>query len=213
MIMLEKVLKEYWFTQKQAKIYLVCLELGNAPASSIARRLWENRVTVYSALRDMCKRWIAFELIKNEIRYYTVLSPGELVIAEKKKYEKINSILPELMALSMAGQPNRPKVFYYEWFDWIKEFYEDQLTSKTTKCWFFWGKDTPKILQKYWIEEFAKKRAEKKVMSKRIISEWVYSQNFVNTDEKLLRESIVIKDLNFMINWDIWDNITNVLLV
>jgi len=37
--MLEQVLQDYGLSAKEAKLYLVCLELGSAPASTIARRL------------------------------------------------------------------------------------------------------------------------------------------------------------------------------
>jgi len=201
--MLEKTLQDFWFTEKQAKIYLVCLELGNAPASSIARKTWENRITTYSALKDMCKRWIAYELIKNEVRYYTVISPKELVITEKKKYEKINWALPELMALALTWNADRSKVYYYEWIDWIKELYEDQLSSTTWKYWFFWGNEAPKILQEYRTEYFTPKRAEKKIFSKRIVSNWVYNRVHVNTNKSGHRETLIINDPKFNLYSDI----------
>lgn len=53
---LTTILQENGFTAKEAKIYLAALELGNAPASSIARHCGENRVTVYTILKDLCKQ-------------------------------------------------------------------------------------------------------------------------------------------------------------
>ena len=54
--MLSQVLQDNGFTEKEAKIYLATLELNNAPASSIARRVNENRVTVYSILKNLIKK-------------------------------------------------------------------------------------------------------------------------------------------------------------
>jgi sugar-specific transcriptional regulator TrmB len=54
--MLKQILLDYGFTDKEADIYLTCLELGNAPVSSIARLLKDNRVTVYSILKNLVKK-------------------------------------------------------------------------------------------------------------------------------------------------------------
>lgn len=54
--MLKHLLIEYGFTDKEADIYLTCLELGITPVSSIARLLKDNRVTVYSILKNLVKK-------------------------------------------------------------------------------------------------------------------------------------------------------------
>lgn len=198
--MLERTLQEFWFTEKQAKIYLICLELGMAPASSIARRSWANRITTYSALKDMCKRWVAYELIKNEIRYYTVISPKELVASEKKKYDKINGVLPDLMSLALTWQANKSKTYYYEWIDWIKELYEDQLSCHI-KYWFFWWNKAPKILKEYRNNYLIPKRIDKKIFSKVVLSWWIYNKSRLSKEAN--REVVIINDDLFTLDCDI----------
>lgn len=41
---------------KEALVYVTCLQLGQAPASSIARHMRENRVTVYSILKNLATK-------------------------------------------------------------------------------------------------------------------------------------------------------------
>ncbi|MBU1627407.1 helix-turn-helix domain-containing protein, partial [bacterium] len=67
--MLDKILQDNGFSEKEAKIYLATLELSNAPASSIARRVKENRVTVYSVLKNLVKRGMAQEFVKGKTTY------------------------------------------------------------------------------------------------------------------------------------------------
>jgi sugar-specific transcriptional regulator TrmB len=50
------LLREYGFSEREAKIYLTCLEFGEDIPSSIARRARENRVTTYSILKDLTKK-------------------------------------------------------------------------------------------------------------------------------------------------------------
>lgn len=201
--MLEKTLLEYWFNSKQAKIYLVCLELWNSPASSIARKLWENRVTVYSALKDMCKRWIAFEMIKNDMRYYAVVSPNELLRYEKRKVEQLNAILPNLMEISMVGQNIRPKIFHYEGFDWVKDIYEDHLNSTSWKYSFIWMDNAPKVLQNYRNEYHTPKRIQNKVFSKQIMPTWIHNKEVAQKDKSSLREYKIINNSLFNVSCDI----------
>jgi sugar-specific transcriptional regulator TrmB len=46
-------LQNYGFSDKEAKVYLMALELGSSPASTIARQTGIKRVTVYSILKDL----------------------------------------------------------------------------------------------------------------------------------------------------------------
>jgi len=50
------ILEQYGFSEKEAKVYMAGLELGSAPASSIARCSGENRATVYSVIRELIKK-------------------------------------------------------------------------------------------------------------------------------------------------------------
>jgi sugar-specific transcriptional regulator TrmB len=98
--MLSQVLQDNGFTEKEAKIYLAALELNNAPASSIARHASENRVTAYTILKDLCKKGIANEITRNRIKYYTVLSPNQLMELQESKAKKLKDSLPELLAIT-----------------------------------------------------------------------------------------------------------------
>lgn len=71
--MLDQLLQDYGLSKTEAQSYLAILELGTAPVSSIARRSGENRVTVYSALKNLVKKGIAIETPKKNSTYYTVI--------------------------------------------------------------------------------------------------------------------------------------------
>lgn len=120
--MLREVLKNYSFSQKEASIYLASLELGNAIASSIARKAWENRVTTYSILKELTSKWVINELQKNWVKYFQAISPEELIRHQEQKLEKLKWILPELMAISNAYN-NKTKVCYYDWLNKVKNLF------------------------------------------------------------------------------------------
>jgi sugar-specific transcriptional regulator TrmB len=48
-----EVLKNYGFSEKESNVYLACLQLNIAPASTIARFCNEKRLAVYDILKFM----------------------------------------------------------------------------------------------------------------------------------------------------------------
>ncbi|MEI8091824.1 MAG: helix-turn-helix domain-containing protein [bacterium] len=111
--MLNQVLQENGFTGKEAKIYLATLELGSAPASSIARHAEENRITTYTVLKELCKKSIATEVIRGKIKYYTVISPKRLLKLQEEKSKKLEKMIPTLLAIA-DKHGNAPKIYFYE---------------------------------------------------------------------------------------------------
>ena len=49
-------LRDNGFSEKEALVYVTSLQLGQAPVSTIARHMRENRVTVYSILKNLIAR-------------------------------------------------------------------------------------------------------------------------------------------------------------
>jgi sugar-specific transcriptional regulator TrmB len=106
-------LQTYGFSDKEARIYLTCLELGSSLASTIARRAEINRGTAYSILEDFKRRGIVSENTKDELKYFSVLSPEALFRREEEKYEKMKSSLPNLLAIADKFG-NRPRTQFFE---------------------------------------------------------------------------------------------------
>jgi sugar-specific transcriptional regulator TrmB len=106
-------LETYGFTDKEARVYLTCLELGTSLASTIARRAEVNRGTTYSILQDFQRRGIANETIKADLKYFSVIRPELLFRLEEEKYEHMKSCLPELLAVTEKFG-NRPKTQFFE---------------------------------------------------------------------------------------------------
>lgn len=209
--MLINTLKNYWFSEKEAKVYLACLELWNAIVSSIARHSWEHRITTYSILKDLKKRWIASELTKNKVKYFSVIEPEQLLDLEEKKVEKLKQVMPELLAISNAFG-NKPKVYFYDNTQWLIQIYEDLLTSTTEIKAFFWFSDIEnKEFEKYAINEFLPKRVKKNLFAKVILPNTKWNIEYKNLDKKYNRESILLDDKIFKMKNEInlysWDKI------
>ena len=187
--MLIETLKNYWFSEKEAKVYLACLELWNALVSSIARHSWEHRITTYSILKDLKKRGVATELTKNKVKYFSVIEPEQLLDQEEKKVEKLKKVMPELLAISNAFW-NKPKVYFYEWFEKVKNLFKqivdewDNLSEEFLT--FVWTQNMDKRFDDFFKNEFVEYRKFQKNPTKAIITKeksnyWNYHQDMHNT--------------------------------
>lgn len=195
--MLEKLLTEFWFSEKEAKVYLACLELWTAPASSIARHLSENRITIYSILKVLCKRGIATEVSRRKIKYYSVITPESLVKHEEIRFNKLKDALPELSGL-MNHYWNKPKIYFYEWIEGLKNLFKDIIVEgDNMQDWeyfytFLGTKAIDPEFQKYLNTEFVPFRLGYKTKTRAIIS-WkdISEYSAYNRDN---HDSIVIED-------------------
>jgi sugar-specific transcriptional regulator TrmB len=202
--MLIKTLKNYWFSEKEAKVYLACLELWNALVSSIARHSGEHRITTYSILKDLKKRWISQELTKNKVKYFSVINPEQLLLLEEKKVEKLKKIMPELLAISNAFG-NKPKVYFYEWREKLQNLFLEILKhweTMTEPFLSFTGTENiDKEFEKFLVWEFREKRSKIKIWTKVIMSDinWVYNKYHYESDY----ETVTISDPIF----EMWNEI------
>lgn len=196
--MLTTVLEQFWFSEKESKVYLSCLELWHAPVSSIARNIQENRVTTYSILKNLVARWIAQTTTKNKSTYYSVISPDKFLEIQQTKCQNFKDKLPEFMAMSSKFD-NKPKVQFYEWLESLKYVYEQIILSgadmekSESFLTFVWTTDIDPRLQKYLVEDFVPWRLKYKTKTKAIISKQSVDQPYSKYN-KSKHEYVIIDD-------------------
>lgn len=127
--MLTNILEKQGFSPLEARVYLATLELGQAPASRIATKLNENRVTVYSALEAMKKRDLVLTVVKNKVVQYSAISPKSLLKNMQEKADSLAEAMPELLALSTLFNSDKPSVQFYEGVEGLKMVYEDTVSE------------------------------------------------------------------------------------
>jgi sugar-specific transcriptional regulator TrmB len=97
------ILYTYGFSDKEAKIYLILLELGTSPASTIARRSEIKRVTTYTVLEEMEKKEMVVCSIVDKIKYYSPVHPEVLLKQTEEKYTLLKNTLPSFLQLMDSG--------------------------------------------------------------------------------------------------------------
>lgn len=118
--MLERDLIEIGLNEKEAKVYLASLELGQSTVQDIAKKAAVNRATTYFVIEGLMKSGLMSSFHKGKKQYFIAADPDRLVevleqekdILEKRK-ENLKKLLPQLQSINNK-QSNRPVVKYYE---------------------------------------------------------------------------------------------------
>jgi len=191
---LSDFLQEYDFTPRQSKVYLATLELGNAPASSIARFCGENRLTTYSVLKELIKKWFAQEKINNSVKFYTASSPDLILNRQKYKTEQLESKLPELMAM-MNTLNNKPKVKFYEGHKSMEEAYMDTILEKdSTMLSFLWVSSLDREFKIFLDKIYLPERIKMNINAKVLLQLNEHTVNYKKQNKKILTETLMIDD-------------------
>lgn len=196
MLPLGYVLEQQWLTAPEARIYLCALELWVAPASQIARKLDENRVSVYSTLQLLVKKGIIVEITKNKVKQYIPLSPDKLLERSQSKTDMLGGVMSDLLALT-ANDQGRPSVQVYEWIEWIKMCYEDtlQYPDSELKAFLGYGK-VEKTLQRWLNYEYLPRRLKHRIHARVIIPADLKKNTYdyaTNIDQKAYDTMTTIK--------------------
>lgn len=118
--MLEQELINIGINEKEAKIYLATLELGQSTVQQIAQKATVNRATAYFIIDALMQRGLVSSFHKGKKQYFVASDPERLIeILEQeketieKKKETLKKLLPQLQSLNNK-QENKPIVKYYE---------------------------------------------------------------------------------------------------
>jgi len=107
------ILGEFGLSDKEAKVYLALLELGQSNVTRLANRSEINRITTYHILESLLLKGIVKSIKKDRIQNFLAVEPKILISLLKEKENKLRSILPELESkIILVGK--KPYIELYE---------------------------------------------------------------------------------------------------
>ena len=199
------ILTKLGFSEKEAKLYLACLELGSGTVIQLSRKADVTRTSAYDILDEMLEKGYVSKIHKDKHIIFSAVDPETL----KKRFE--NSIrdlelaLPELKGL--FNKQAQPKVRYFEGIDGVKRVYEDTLTATTEILNYANSKEVRMHWSNY-DEDYVQKRINKKIMLKGIAPDDECGLQVKKDDNKSLREIRLLpeKEFSFTNEINIYDN-------
>jgi len=187
-ISLHEYLRDLWLSDKYAVIYLCLLEIGQAPVSVIARRAKINRSSVYVHLQEMLQKWYVYSFSKKDIAYFSCVDVELIVQMHEHKIHRVKESIPLFSQLSQTFD-NKPKMHYYEGFDWLKNLYQRILDESTTKeiVWFLSQDGMDEKLKDYLYTRFVPERVRRKISVRILLPETLANTHYV-TDAVWLKK-------------------------
>lgn len=122
-------LKKIGLSEREAKVYVCLLQLGEASVSEVAKKADINRSLLYDFLDALSKKGLVTYIIKNNVRFYRPAEPTKIRDLLKEREKVYSSILPELLKI-YSPRLNKPIIEVLVGKEGIKTILNDVLNLK-----------------------------------------------------------------------------------
>ncbi len=131
--MFERELVEIGLNEKEAKVYLASLELGQSAVQGISSRSGVNRATTYFIIEGLTAKGLISSFHQGKKQFFIATDPDRLVeiLDEQKremerKSEELKKLIPQLQSINNK-QSGRPVVKYFEGKEGISAMNEETI--------------------------------------------------------------------------------------
>lgn len=186
--MLQKTLEKMGFEEKEAKLYLALLELGEAGVQDIARKSGLKRTTTYHVLDSLKTRGIVSLAQKGKKVHYIAEDPRSIGEDIKEKEAVFKKSLPELLSIANILE-NKPSIRYFEGISGIKEAYRDELKFPDSEILAWWSQSREVLEEDFFYDFFVPQSLEKKIWTRAIGPKNEFMIKMQAEDSENLRET------------------------
>jgi len=199
------ILEKLGFSEKEAKLYLACLEIGTGSVIEISRKANIARGSAYDILEEMLEKGYVSKVHKDKHMVFTAIDPEVLKKRFEDKLRDFELALPELKGA--FNKQSRPLVRYFEGLDGVKNVYKDTLTA-TTEILNYANSCEVRSHWPNYDDEYVKKRIKKQIFLKGISPDDDFGIQVKKDDSNSFRETRLLpkKDFTFTNEINIYDN-------
>lgn len=119
-----KILEQSGFTEKEARVYLALLELGQGTVNEIAKISNLKRPIIYIVLEGLIKRGYISEVPERKINTYQAVDPSIISSQLNDTAKNFLEMLPIMKTLSRQGK-GKPKIAYFDTKEGIWNAYNE----------------------------------------------------------------------------------------
>lgn len=177
---------------RDADLYLAALEGGRNTALSLSRRTGIKRGTVYEIVERLKERGFLRTTKLDARRYIEAVSPKDVGERFKESAQLFDRMVPDLIALQPAHMP-RPRITFFEGEDEVWQIYEDTLKEKKPISSYTSVTDLYHLLTPHRIENYIRKRAEKKIPIRILAVDSPESRRWARRGPMELRETRLVR--------------------
>lgn len=204
---LQKILEGIGFDDKEAVVYLACLELDGSSNTQISKKTGLNRITNYEILKRLEKRGIIRAFLKKRTKHFMAVDPRIVIKQAKEKLALAEAAMPEFLA-GMNKITKKPRIYFFEGLDGIKSIYGDSLNSKTEILTFTNPQDIESILGKKYVDRYVYERAKRKIAVRGLAPDDPAGKRAQEIGAEVLRKARIFPEEQYKISNEImiYDN-------
>lgn len=114
-----KALENLGLSEKEAKVYLALLELGQASAYRVAQKSGVKKPTTYVLLDELRKKELVVKMPGSTAQMFIAKSPEEFFNTKKYQILSATETLPEI--LSIMKKQNKVQTLYFEGVEGVRQ--------------------------------------------------------------------------------------------
>lgn len=184
--------------EKEAKVYLALLELGESNIQGLSIKSSVKRTTVYDVLESLKEKGLITEMTKNKKNVIVAEDPRKIENILDEKKDTLKRMLPELLSITNVLD-NKPKIKFYEGISGIKEVYRDTLNYPDQELLAWVSEEAIHSFdndQKF-LDYYLEKRKDKKIWVRAIAPKNEEMEKYKKLDEKSLRRTRLVSQEEF----------------
>jgi HTH-type transcriptional regulator, sugar sensing transcriptional regulator len=183
-------LEQLGLSNKEARVYIACLEIGSGTAFQIGQKLGIPKSTVHDILNNLVSRGFVSTFNKKSKRYFSATDPNFIGEKVKKQMEIFETILPELNALAYSGV-GKPVIRYFDTKEGIEVALKEMFAE--AKDLIFYG-NVDAVFETYpeYFPKYTKKRVEKNIITHGIGIDGPIIRKLKEEDQKSLRRTKIV---------------------
>ncbi|MFZ2886186.1 MAG: helix-turn-helix domain-containing protein [Minisyncoccia bacterium] len=189
-------IKTLGFTDKQARVYLSLLELGESSAYPIARKSGLKTPTTYVILKELLELGVVHAVPRAKKKLFRPLDPKQLFAKAESRFVDAKAALPSILAL-VSSPSLAPVTRSFSGKTQLLNAYFDTLTKpdKMLRGWMSEGAWSEHGLG-FFMNEYRPKRLKQNISNQFIVADTKVMREYAKDDETSRKEIRIDKNLN-----------------
>lgn len=181
------VLQRLGFSEEEATLYVANTELGEAPASTIAKKTGMNRSTAYVYLKAMEQKGLVGSTEVNGTQLFYAKDPETVLKHAEQSVSELRKALPDFRALNGRASAKQPRVQYFPGIEGIKTVLEDTLSARETVLTFGDADIIVANLAEYY-NDYIRRRVTAGIRTRAVLNTGSVGKRFLDASHDELRE-------------------------
>jgi sugar-specific transcriptional regulator TrmB len=189
---MEQELIAYGLSDKEAKLYLLCLKTGETTANRLIKISGLARGTTYDILERLKVRGLLSAYVKEKATFFKANNPEILVKSLEEKKIAINKIIPSLKKINHSLEET-PNIEVLQGLSGVKKILDDILKQAKSVIVMGNEKDAREIILHH-PENFRLRRLEKKIKIQNLLEESATARELKNDKFSEVRHTDKLKN-------------------